>query len=174
MSAAQTQSHPIITIAQVGAPKGVQGFLKLNVFTAEPTTVLSFKHYFIKVKQQWQACDEIEFKRVGHDFQIRIDGIADRDQAKQFTQAWIGVSREELPTIETEDEYYWSDLEGLTVVDTQGVELGRVDHVFSTGANDVLSVIGGRKHLIPFIGQYVIEVDLVQSRIIVDWDEDFD
>ena len=56
----------------------------------------------------------------------------------------------------------------------EGVDLGKVSHLFATGANDVLVVCGERERLIPFVtGQFVKEVDLKAGRITVDWDADF-
>ena len=72
------------------------------------------------------------------------------------------------------DEYYWSDLEGLEVHTTTGEVLGRVEGLMETGANDVLLIRGDRQHLVPFIqGQYVKRVDLESGLIEVDWDPEF-
>ena len=63
---------------------------------------------------------------------------------------------------------------GLRVVDLQGRELGRVDHLIETGANDVLVVRGERERLIPYLrGRVIHDVDLIEGRIQVDWDPDF-
>jgi len=71
-------------------------------------------------------------------------------------------------------EYYWADLVGLKVVTTEGVELGQVEHMMATGANDVMVVKGERERLLPFLpGRFVNEVDLAGGRIVVDWDPDF-
>ena len=71
-------------------------------------------------------------------------------------------------------EYYWADLEGLAVETTEGVPLGKVSHLFETGANDVMVVEGERKRLLPFVtGQYIVSVDFEAGRIVVDWDPDF-
>ena len=60
------------------------------------------------------------------------------------------------------------------MVTRDGVALGRVDHLFETGANDVLVVQGDRERLIPYLPeQVVLEVDLAGGRIRVDWDPDF-
>jgi 16S rRNA processing protein RimM len=73
-----------------------------------------------------------------------------------------------------EDEYYWADLEGLRVETSEGVDLGIVDHLIETGANDVLIVRGDRERLIPFLRPSVVrEIDLDASRIVVEWDPDF-
>ena len=71
------------------------------------------------------------------------------------------------------NEYYWSQLIGLSVVNTQGIELGHVDSLFETGANDVLVVKGDKERLIPFTEFAVLEIDLDSGKITVDWDEDF-
>ena len=89
----------------------------------------------------------------------------------------IAIRREQLPAT-GEEEYYWSDLRDLKVITRQGVELGRVVTLMETGANDVLVVREageqGREHLIPFIWQQVIlEVDLENGQLTVDWDPEF-
>jgi len=85
----------------------------------------------------------------------------------------IAVRREQLPAAE-EGEYYWVDLVGLRVETLDGSELGRVDHLMATGANDVLVVEGERQRLIPFVtGHIVKDVDLDAGVIRVDWQADY-
>ena len=84
----------------------------------------------------------------------------------------ITVPREDLPET-SPDEYYWSELEGTKIITTEGDELGTIDHLFSTGANDVMVVKGEKEHLLPFIADVVLEVNLADGVITVDWDKDF-
>jgi len=85
----------------------------------------------------------------------------------------IAVTRARLPPSRS-DEFYWTDLEGLEVWNREGIRLGVVDHLFSTGANDVLVVSGERERLLPFAWDDVIRsVDFDQRRIEVDWDPEF-
>ena len=66
-----------------------------------------------------------------------------------------------------------AQLTGLDVVNTDGVELGKVKGLFETGANDVMIVRGDRERLIPFTRFAVVEVDLDGGKMTVDWDPDF-
>ena len=84
------------------------------------------------------------------------------------------IHRPEPIACPPQDEYYWADLCGLKVITRENIELGVVDHLLETGANDVLVVMGERERLIPFVlGQTVIKVDLESGHLIVDWDPDF-
>jgi 16S rRNA processing protein RimM len=103
----------------------------------------------------------------------RLESIHDRDEAARLLGAEIAVNREQLPPA-PEGEYYWADLIGLTVQNHKGITLGQVDHLLETGANDVLVVKGDRERLIPFLlEQVILDVDLAQRLLRVDWDEDF-
>jgi 16S rRNA processing protein RimM len=103
----------------------------------------------------------------------RLAECDNRDQAYALMGSEIAVRRDQLPAT-APGEYYWSELQGLDVVNTDGESLGTVDHLLETGANDVLVVKGDRERLIPFVmDEVVIAVDREQGRIRVDWDKDF-
>jgi 16S rRNA processing protein RimM len=71
-------------------------------------------------------------------------------------------------------EFFWVDLQGMEVRTQGGESLGLVDHLFETGANDVMVVVGAARHLIPFLyGSVVRTVDGDQRVITVDWDPEF-
>jgi 16S rRNA processing protein RimM len=68
------------------------------------------------------------------------------------------------------DEYYWTDLEGMQVVNIDGRLLGRVAYLLATGANDVLVVQGDEEILVPFVaGSVIRNVDMAKGVISVDW-----
>ena len=77
---------------------------------------------------------------------------------------------------EAEDgEFYWTDLIGSRVVTTGGVDLGEIERMMETGANDVMVVRGGVERLIPFLfGSVVQSVDLDEGggTVVVDWRPD--
>ena len=72
-------------------------------------------------------------------FLLRIKDCDTPETAKTYTNQTIAVDRSQLSETE-ENEYYWSDLEGLRVINQAEVELGHVDHLINTGANDIFVV----------------------------------
>ena len=83
----------------------------------------------------------------------------------------LQVARDALPETEP-GEFYWADLVGLEVVDVEAGRLGTVDHLFETGADDVMVVRldSGGEELVPFAWQRVVQrVELDPGRITVDW-----
>ena len=59
------------------------------------------------------------------------------------------------------------------MVNQQGIVLGEVAQLLEAGAHDVLVVRGERERLLPFVGQIVLDVDLVARRVLVDWQPDY-
>jgi 16S rRNA processing protein RimM len=167
-------TEQIIVVGRLGAPHGLQGHLKLVSYTQPRDNIFQYKPWLIQRHGQWQPLASPPEYQVRHQkLLVRLPDCHDCDQARAYTNAFIGIYRSQLPEL-TADQYYWRDLQGLRVINQQGEDLGIVDHLLATGANDVLVVKGKREHLIPFIlDQYVLKVDLAAGRIDVDWDADF-
>ena len=164
----------LVTVARVGAPHGVKGQLKLQLFLENPADVQGFLHFYLQKPghSDFAPFKDFSLEAKGGQFYISFKGIHDRDIARQFTHALLAIPREDLPGLEA-DECYWSDLEGLTVINEAGQELGVIDHLIETGANDVLVVKKGEAEiLIPYVVPGVVKkVDLQGKKIFVDWEE---
>ncbi len=141
-------------------------------YTEPREAVLNYDRWLLIRKDGWQEATVAEGQRHGKTVIVRIEGYDDRDQAAGLVGTEIGVPRDELPETGS-DQYYWSDLEGLRVVHRDGSELGRVDYLLETGANDVMVVKGETERLIPFVmDKVVLGVDLANGEIRVDWEWD--
>lgn len=161
-----------VVLGRISGFFGVRGWVKVFSYTEPREAVLNYKYWLLSDNGGWQAAEVAEGKRHGKAVIARIDGIDDRDQAAKLIGRDIGVPRDELP--ETDDgQYYWSDLEGLRVVTKNGTELGEVEYLLETGANDVMVIKGEQEYLVPFvIDDIVLDVDLAAGVITVDWDWD--
>ena len=141
-------------------------------YTEPREAVLNYDRWLLSGNNGWQEATVAEGQRHGKTVIVRINGYDDRDQAAGLIGTEIGVPRDELPETDS-DHYFWSDLEGLCVVHRDGTELGKVDHLLETGANDVMVVKGETERLVPFVmDKVVLGVDLAKGEIRVDWEWD--
>lgn len=141
-------------------------------YTDPREAVLDYRRWLLGRNDGWQEALVAEGQRHGKAIIARIEGVDDRDQAASLIGIEIGVPREELPDA-GEDQFYWSDLEGLKVLHRDGTELGRVDYLLETGTHDVMVVKGEQERLIPFVmEEVVLGVDLAKGEIEVDWEWD--
>jgi 16S rRNA processing protein RimM len=68
-----------------------------------------------------------------------------------------------------EDQYYFHQLEGLSVETQSGRKIGIVRDVLGEGGNEVLLIARDEKEvLIPFVNRICIEVDLGKRVIVID------
>ena len=162
-----------VLLGRVVGVHGVRGGVKIDSFTEPRDRILDYQPWILRhhgVERTVRAKSLVRHGKIV----AAIDGVEDRDNAASLVGSEICVRRVQLPA-PTAGEYYWVDLEGLAVINTEGVELGHVDSVFGTAANDVLVVRQGeRERLIPFVKDSVVRrVDLEGGRLTVDWDADF-
>lgn len=161
-----------VVVAKVGRVHGIQGWVRINSFTEPPENVLNYKDWWILHHNQWQLLEKQASKIQNQEILIKIKNCNNREQAQFYTNDLIAVPRESLPLLSSE-EYYWSDLIGMRVMNEQKIDLGIVDHLFSTGSNDVLVLTGEKERLIPYTEDAIKQIDLQNKIITVDWDSEF-
>lgn len=160
-----------VVLGRISGVFGVRGWVKVFSETEPRDGILRYSPWLIGDSDQPRRV--LEGRLHGKGVVARLEGCDDRDQAALLVEREIAVPRERLAP-PSPDEFYWIDLEGLEVVTLGGERLGTVSHLFSTGVNDVLVVIGERERLLPFVWDDVVRsVDFEQGRIQVDWDPTF-
>lgn len=170
----QTQPDSMIVLGKIAGAFGVKGWVKVHSYTAKMADIFHYQPLYFSINKEWQVAKLLSYQQQSKGLVAQFEQIQDRDLALKLTGTEIAVQRSQLPALET-DEYYWSDLEGLTVVTVTGVVLGKLDHLLETGANDVLVVKHSTgEHWLPWVMDKVIKrVDLTTGLIEVDWDPNF-
>lgn len=183
----------LVLIGRVTSVFGIKGWVNVYSYTDPAENILDYARWLLspsegdgqhertsipKIKQ----CKKVtvtEGQRHGKKIIALLENCQTREAASAYIQHDIFIERSELPDLK--DEVYWIDLEGLQVVNLQGQVLGRIDKMLETGANDVMVVRSEllssetanhdmREILIPYVeDHYVIEVNLEQGIIKVDW-----
>jgi 16S rRNA processing protein RimM len=173
------ESSQETVIGRITAVFGIKGWLKVYSFTDPRDGVLNYRNWTLVQDGKRIPVKLEEGRRQGQGIVIRLKGVDDRDVAQRYCGADIQVSTEQLPELPRGD-YYWYQLEGLAVFTIEDECLGTMHHMLETGANDVLVVqaspasIDQRERLIPYLpDEIVMQVDLANKRMVVDWDPEF-
>jgi 16S rRNA processing protein RimM len=168
-----------LIVGKIGAPHGVQGWVKINSFTQNAEDIFGYAPWQLGAAHKMQNVQVDQWRPHGKALVAKLTGVDSRDDAELIKNLDISISSSQLP--ELENDFYWKDLIGMQVVTTKGYDLGKVKELFETGSNDVMMVkanpndgFGQKERLLPFIyDQVVIEVDKQGNTITVDWDPAF-
>jgi 16S rRNA processing protein RimM len=169
----------MIVLGRISAPYGILGWVNIQLFGDDPQALSRMPRWWLAAKEDapdaaWQAKALAGCKPHGKGLVVRFENVGDRNAALQLTGQYVGAPREALPQ-PGNDEYYWTDLIGLEVVNESGEPLGRVAEMVRAGAHEVLEVRdeAGTRRLMPFVAAVVKEVDTAAGRIRVDWGTDW-
>ena len=99
---------------------------------------------------------------------LKFKGIDDINDVEKYKKAELFVTRENAVPLQ-KDEYFIADLIGVEVTSDQGEELGVIDDVLQTGANDVYVIkkAGCQDLLVPAIKACIKEVDIENQKMTV-------
>lgn len=99
---------------------------------------------------------------------VEFEGSSTRDHAEELRGAYLLRSADDLQGRD-EDELFYHELLGLNVVTVDGTELGSVREVYELQPAHMLEVRGGQKsHMIPFLKDLVVGVDLETGVLTID------
>ncbi|HEX4856745.1 MAG TPA: ribosome maturation factor RimM [Limnobacter sp.] len=182
----------LVELGRIGEPYGLKGWLNVSPSSDDPQVLLKSKQWWIsRIREEEGAAVRKPGKPAPEDlvfepFRVlqakphsnrivaHLEGIEQPELAARFKGRRVYVSRARFPATE-QDEYYWVDLQGCTVVNQQGYTLGVVTEVVDHGAHPILVVKGSAEEdmLIPFVAAYVLNVDVKGRLIQADWQEDY-
>ena len=173
-----------IEVGRIADAWGIKGWFKVLSHSADPEALFSSKRWYLQPAEKGvQTFSGTVLLRIrdakDHSGTVvaTAQEVDDRNAAEALRGARVFVPRSSFPTAGA-DEYYWVDLIGLAVVNREGVHLGTVRELVSTGPQTVLVLEydeEGKPHerMIPFVSAYVDAVDLAGRRITVDWQPDY-
>lgn len=170
----------MVIMGRIAAAQGLRGWVKVQPYTEYLDSLLDYKSWWIGHEHgPWREVEVQQCEVHNKTLAAQLPDCPDRTAAEKLKGLLIAVPRSSLPP-QTGDEYYWSDLIGLAVVNEAGVQLGTVANLLETGANQVLSVTPGSgktgnsgEILIPFVASAIKQVDVKNKVIRVDWSVDY-
>jgi 16S rRNA processing protein RimM len=183
----------LLVVGQIGRPHGVRGEVSVQVRTDAPEERFVAGSEFttevprdrrVSTGPATSSVPEVPYRVPGtltleslrwHQGRViaQFEGVHDRNVAEALRGVLLQVDSATVTEPDDPDEFNDHQLVGLTVVATDGAELGTVARIDHAPASDliVLDRAGGGTALIPFVTAMVPTVDLAGGRLIVDLPE---
>jgi len=168
-----------VVLGQIGKVHGLKGWLNLNSFTSPPENIFDYSELMAEIEGSLEILEVDQFKQKANGLIVHFVGYDSPEVARKLTGLKLALISTCLPALENGD-YYWHELEGMEVLNQDGISFGEIAHLLETGANDVLVVrprkdsIDDRERLIPYLKESVIKkIDVTNNEVIVNWEINF-
>jgi len=160
----------MVALGRFLKPHGVNGELKFEPYLPDEADPGGISNGLVKSAPGYEEQEiAIASGRIaGRLWLLRPDGVNSPDEAADFTNREFWIKRSQLAPL-PEGQYFSQDIMGSGVFDEDDNEIGVVDDVIQTGANDVWQIArtGGGEVLIPVIPEVVRNVDIENRKIVV-------
>ncbi len=167
----------LVEVGYVSGAYGIRGWIRVRPYSAGADALLTVNRWWLD-KLTDHAINAVQVKWRGDTIVACLEGVTDRNMAEALRGSVVRISRADFPALE-ENEYYWVDLIGLDVINERGIRLGTVSNLIDNNVHLILQVQaklpdGTQKELlIPFVGNYVGNIDIDKGNIVVDWELDY-
>jgi 16S rRNA processing protein RimM len=158
----------MICVGAIAGSYGVRGELRIKSYCAVPEDIETYTPLWSEDRSQQFALAIL--RPIKNGFAARIAEVTTKEEADALRGTPLYVERDQMPSL-PDDEFYHTDLIGLSVYDTGGVLLGTVKTVQNHGADDLLELqLAGTSEttFLPFTKAGVPTVDLATGRIVAD------
>ena len=138
----------------------LRGLVKIKTFTDKPDNICT-------LKCQDESGNAIKIEKATAPNTYRINDVNDRTMAEKIIGTKIYVNREDLPQIDSDEEFYMEELQNVPVFDTNNVQVGHVGGCFNFGAGDILEIVfaDDREEMYLFTRENFPEVSL--KRVVI-------
>lgn len=158
-----------ILVGRISGAHGLKGLVTVHSYAENHDLFGAGSNLYIKKKDcsEFEYFESLNFSvKKNSSLIVQLDGIDGRDQAELLRGRDVYVKKDFLPEPE-EDSFYWHDLIGMDVVDSDSGKLGTVKNIMRTGSSDILEVKtpGGDEILVPFLKSVILSVSLKENVI---------
>ena len=160
-----------IYLGKITGVHGIKGWLKIQSYSSPPENILNYSQWIINNQGEEDFYSIEKGRKQNNKIVVKLEKIDDRNTAESLINSKIQILRSDLPKLSNEN-YYWSDLVGLSVLDSEEEAIGKVESLIATGANDVMVINTSKDErvLVPFVMHEIIkEVNVELNYIKIDW-----
>ena len=148
-------SDDYLLVGKIYAPHGIKGYVKVFPLTDDPGRFNELKNVYLLngSNKTVLTINDVIFN--DKSILVKFSEADSRTEAELLNDSYIYVDRANAVKLD-EDEYFISDLIGLSCYDMNNNPLGEVAEVIQTGAVDVLVIKGQDEYLIPALKKNVL------------------
>lgn len=157
-------SGETLAVGRIVRPHGVRGAMLLEPYSELVTGIEPGSEIFLGEARS--AATVAACRRHGARYLLELEGHTAHASAEGWRGAEVRIAAEKAPALAPDTYFHWQIL-GLSVVTEEGVVLGQVAEILTTGANDVYLVRGEREILLPATREVIRQVDPGSGRMVV-------
>lgn len=158
----------LIRLGRITGIHGLRGALRFRPDNPDSDSIQKIERVFLDLAGTLSEYRLAGSAPLGHNtVRLSLEGINDPDHAEGLKGATVMAAESDLPEAGGHEFYYYQTI-GCEVVLTDGTPIGKIEEVFSTGANDVFVVRGEREILVPVIADVVKSIDLNGRRVTIE------
>ena len=158
----------LLQVGVITSTHGIRGEVKVFPTTDDPKRFRKLKQVILDTGKEQLEMEIASVKFFKNMVIVKFKGIDDINDVEKYRKAGTYVTRENAVPLD-ENEYFIADLIGLRVISDEEEELGVIDDVLQTGANDVYIVKKEQTPdlLIPAIKDCIKNVNIEEGTMIV-------
>ena len=170
-----------IIVGRLGRPKGLRG--ELHVHAYRPESDCWYDGAFVHLLGVDVTATDTVLVSDAHVEQLTVSGlrrgakgrhsvffneITGRTEAERVVGRYVAIPVDTLAPAQ-DDEFYFHEVAGWQVVDTDGTAVGKVVRALQTHIDmiEVRPVGGGDTFYIPMVDDFVVTIERIGTRIIV-------
>ena len=155
-------------IGVVSSTHGIRGEVKVFPTTDRLEQFETLDTVFLDTGKQLLTMEIEKVRYFKKMLIVKFKGYDNINDIEPYKGKDLLITRDQAVPLE-ENEYFIADIIGCRAVTDEGRELGVVDDVLETGANDVFLVKkpDGKELLLPYIEECILAVDLEEKKITV-------
>jgi len=156
---------PNFIVGVVGAPFGLDGFVKVKPLSGEIEHLLRLKSATLRQNGKERVLAIEESAPSLPMVVMRFAGFHSPEAAKALAGAELIVSREEAAPLKP-GEFYVEDLKGIAVLAGPQI-LGHINAVIEGGGGDLVEITlnDGKRKLVPFRKEFFSSLDLENRQV---------
>lgn len=165
----QPTEKDLISLGYITRAHGLDGTVHLHLHNPQGETLFEIDFLLFKREgeKRFRKTGIRLFREHSDGFLLQLEGVNHRDQAEALRRTEIFVQRDQLPPLK-DGEYYFFQLEGFPVYNTQDELLGHVLQVQEAPAQNLLVIQTAHgEAMIPIVPTLVPSIDTKARRIVI-------